>query len=332
MKALVALLLVALVAAETGRVFSNDNDYLFLFKSWMRQNSKEYEHDEFFHRFTTFMDNLDMIMTHNKKDLGWTMKMNVFGDMPWGEFRRTHLGLKPVTNSYYRNLNTAVLSNVDLPDSIDWVAKGGVTPVKNQGQCGSCWAFSTTGSIEGAGFVRYGILNSLSEQQLVDCASSYGNQGCSGGWMDNAFQYVIANHGLCSEYTYPYVAYDSTCKSTTCSALTTSAITGFKDVAVNDEVSLKSAVAMQPVSVAIEADQPGFQFYSSGVFDGYCGTQLDHGVLTVGYGTEGGKLFWKVKNSWGPSWGDGGYIKLVRKEASGPGQCGIAMAASFPTF
>jgi len=220
--------------------------------------------------------------------------------------------------------------NVEIPTSVDWTAKGAVTPVKNQGQCGSCWAFSTTGSTEGVNAINGKGLISLSEQQLVDCSGSYGNEGCNGGLMDNAFQYIIANGGLCTEAAYPYTAVDGTCKTSCKKTVTLSAYT---DVKSDSDSALATAVAQQPVSVAIEADQASFQMYSGGVMTAACGTALDHGVLTVGYGSDGGVEYWKVKNSWGASWGESGYIRLGRGSNynGGAGQCGIYSEPSYPT-
>lgn len=218
--------------------------------------------------------------------------------------------------------------------SVDWTTKGAVTPVKNQEQCGSCWAFSTTGSLEGANFIKNGQLVSLSEQELVSCAGSFGNQGCNGGLMDDAFKFVEKN-GLDKESTYGYTQKTGKCntaKEKLADGIKPGAVTSFKDVKPNNEKQLAAAVTKGPVSVAIEADQSGFQFYKSGVFSGKCGTNLDHGVLAVGYGTSGGKAYWKVKNSWGSTWGDKGYIMLAKDISSKSGQCGIAKQPSYPIF
>jgi C1A family cysteine protease len=186
-------------------------------------------------------------------------------------------------------------------------------------------AFSSTGSIEGAHAIKTGNLVSLSEQQLVDCSGSYGNMGCNGGLMDQAFEYVIKSGGLCTEASYPYTASDGTCK-TSCERV--AKISGYNDVPAGNENSLFTQVQSGPVSIAIEADQEVFQFYSGGVFDSSaCGTRLDHGVLIAGYGTLSGKNYWIVKNSWGASWGMSGYILMIR----GKNECGLALSASRPT-
>jgi C1A family cysteine protease len=183
--------------------------------------------------------------------------------------------------------------------------------------------------VEGAVYIASKTLYTLSEQQLVDCSRSYGNQGCNGGLMDDAFQFIIDNKGICSEADYPYTANDDTCKKT-CKSVTT--ISGYKNVPGNSEPALMSAIASVPVAVAIQADQSSFQFYSTGVMDSPCGSKLNHGVLAVGYGTEGGKDYYKVKNSWGADWGLKGYIMLARGGKFNPaGQCGIQMMSSYAT-
>ena len=230
------------------------------------------------------------------------------------------------------------LSQTAVPDSINWVEKGGVTPVKDQGQCGSCWSFSTTGALEGAYFVANGELKSFSEQQLVDCDNRKNggkDMGCNGGLMDNAFNWIEKNNGLCLESDYSYTS--GTTKSagsceTTCDVVSGSDVQNYIDVDASSDDAMMAALSQQPVSIAIQADQKDFQLYKSGVFTGSCGTSLDHGVLTVGYGTENGEDYYLVKNSWSETWGDGGYIKLGRGSQfnSGSGQCGMLMQASYP--
>ena len=215
-----------------------------------------------------------------------------------------------------------------VPDSWNWATKGAVTPIKDQGQCGSCWSFSTTGSVEGCTFIATGKLVSLSEQDLVDCSTAQGDQGCDGGLMDDAFQYIIQNKGIDTESCYPYTAEDGTCHySKSCCGAT---ITGYTDVTSGDEKALLEAVYKTPVSIAIDASQSSFQFYSGGVYsDSGCSSQqLDHGVLAVGYGSTGGSDYWIVKNSWGSSWGLSGYIWMARNDNN---MCGVATMPSYPT-
>lgn len=253
------------------------------------------------------------------------MTVNKFADLTPSEFKRLYSMKYTQDHTGHTNFTVPVSAP---PASVDWTDKGVVTPVKDQGQCGSCWAFSATGAMEGAWAISKKQLFNLSEQELVDCSVLQGNQGCNGGLMDQAFQYVVANKGLATDAEYPYTATGpNTCQSET-SVMT---ISGFKDVPANSETALVSAIVQQPVSVAVEADQSVFQFYSGGVMTSACGTNLDHGVLAVGYGTLGGKDYYKVKNSWGADWGTDGYILLGRGAAFGSsGQCGIQMDPSFP--
>lgn len=288
----------------------------------------------FVHMLQNFADNEDFINVHNAGNSTFTVAHNKFSHMNDGEWRtfvKSGLTrpepLEPAARIHQAPVNAA------LPDSIDWVSKGGVTGVKDQGQCGSCWSFSTTGALEGAYYNKYGSLKSFSEQNLVDCDTLLNggrDHGCNGGLMDNAFSWVKKNGGLAYEADYPYISGTTKTSGTCNSAVAKDAgVTpaSYTDVQVNSDAALMSALAQQPVSVAIEADQKAFQLYSSGVFTGTCGTSLDHGVLAVGYGEMNGTPYYKVKNSWGPTWGSDGFIYLVRGDSINSqqkqGQCGI---------
>ena len=303
-------------------------EYAPSFEDWSVQYGKSYAPTERDYRNSIYDANVNKIAMHNNGQHSWSMAVNQFADLTENEFSARYLTSR--MRPHKRNLRSFSVNDTALPTSVDWTTKGAVSPVKNQEQCGSCWAFSTTGSVESAWFLSNGTVPELSEQQLVDCSTAEGNQGCNGGLMDYAFEYIIKNKGLTTEAAYPYTATGpNTCESAGKPVAAT--ISKYVDVPVNSETALMTAIAQQPVSVAVEADQSVFQFYSGGVMDSTCGTQLDHGVLAVGYGTEGGKDYYKVKNSWGASWGDKGYILLGRGAKFNPsGQCGIQMAASYP--
>lgn len=286
------------------------------FAEWMSTNQKSYQTKEVAHRFEIFKTNMALIDAHNGEEHDWKMAMNEFGDLTTEEFNAKYLGYagKPTSTT------TAASVAPDNTTSLDWVTKGAVTAVKNQGQCGSCWSFSSTGAIEGAHFISTGKLVSLSEQELMDCSIAEGNKGCQGGLMEDAFKWVIKNGGIGSEKSYPYTtANGDKCKKVP----NVATISGYNEVKEGDETALQAALNGGPVSIAIEADQSGFQFYKSGVFSGTCGTKLDHGVLLVGYGSDSSTDYWKVKNSWGATWGEEGYIRMVK----GQNQCGLASAA-----
>jgi C1A family cysteine protease len=314
--------------------------YEFAFRNWMQQhNVVSTNLTHYTHMLSNYAANDDLIESHNQlKDIPYVLGHNKFSHLNTEEF-----SMVLNTNKYFE-YDTSVydddttsdddnalfddylsVEDVYLPLSVDWTTQGAVTGVKDQGNCGSCWSFSATGALEGAYKIKYGTLISFSEQNLVSCDNI--DSACNGGLMDNAFTWTMRNGGLCTESGYPYTSgttgQKGTCM-TTCSKNVNVAPRSYTDVQKNSDSALMTAIAKQPVSIAIQANQPDFQLYKSGVLTGNCGTNLDHGVLAVGYGTwTDGTDYYKVKNSWGTGWGMGGYILIQRGKNQQCGECGI---------
>ncbi|XP_074385257.1 cathepsin K [Zonotrichia albicollis] len=299
---------------------------------WKKTHRKQYngQADEVTRRLI-WEKNLKYINTHNlEHSLGlhtFELAMNHLGDMTSEEVVRTMTGLK-VPRGHQRHNETLFVPDWSerAPAAMDWRKKGYVTPVKNQGQCGSCWAFSSVGALEGQLKRKTGKLLSLSPQNLVDCVAN--NDGCGGGYMTNAFEYVRQNRGIDSEDSYPYIGQDESCmysptgKAAKCR--------GYREIPEGNEKALKRAVArIGPISVGIDASLPSFQFYSRGVYyDESCNAEnINHAVLAVGYGAQKGTKHWIIKNSWGEEWGNKGYVLLARNMNNA---CGVANLASFP--
>ncbi|KAG7037972.1 Cysteine protease XCP1 [Cucurbita argyrosperma subsp. argyrosperma] len=338
---LLALCMCVFVVASCGKDFSivgysaedltSMDKLIELFEEWISKHGKIYETiEEKWNRFEVFKDNLKHIDETNKKVSSYWLGLNEFADLTHQEFQKMYLGLKVESSRTRQSPEEFTYKDiVDLPKSVDWRKKGAVTRVKNQGSCGSCWAFSTVAAVEGINKIVGGNLTSLSEQELVDCDRPY-NNGCHGGLMDYAFSFIVSSGGLHKEEDYPYLEEESTCENKK-GELEVVTISGYKDVPENNEGSLIKALAHQPLSVAIEASGRDFQFYSGGIFDGPCGTELDHGVAAVGYGSSKGVDYIIVKNSWGPKWGEKGFIKMKRNTGKPAGLCGINKMASYPT-
>jgi C1A family cysteine protease len=323
-----AIIMIGAIAMGTA-VFKTQTDVNSLpieviqrFAAWKQAHTKNYSSPaELAYRLSVFYNNYKNIKAHNESNATYTMGLNRFADMTVKEFETKMTGYRfsARPKTYH-----SMASENGNPGSIDWVSKGAVNAVQNQGQCGSCWAFSAIANIEGVNQIKGGTLFKLSEQQLVDCSTSYGNHGCNGGLMDNAFKYA-KDKGLTTLTSYPYVGKDQACSYSGTASVN---IKGFHDVPQNNCQALEDFVAQQPTSVAIAAN--AIMFYTSGIFsDPKCGTRLNHGVVAVGYGTENGQAFWKVRNSWGSSWGENGYIRMIKNtQTSSPGECGICMMAS----
>ncbi|CAO2596370.1 Procathepsin L [Lemmus lemmus] len=273
-----------------------------------------------------------MIETHNQEYLkgkhDFSMAMNAFGDLTDTEFRKRMTGFRRLRINKRHTFQDHLYLSV--PKSVDWRERGYVTPVKNQGHCGACWAFSAVGSLEGQMFRKTGRLVPLSEQNLVDCSWSYGNSGCDGGLMEHAFQYVKDNGGLDTSESYPYNARkNGTCRYNPKNSA--AKVVGFVKIPPSEYALMKAVATVGPISIGIDTKHHSFQFYRGGMYyEPDCSSSdLDHAVLVVGYGEESdGKKYWLVKNSWGAGWGMNGYIKMARDRNN---NCGIATHAVYPT-
>ncbi|KAH7442386.1 hypothetical protein KP509_03G086100 [Ceratopteris richardii] len=316
---------------------SSEDRLLRLFEVWISKHSKNYTSadgsSQKHSRFQVFKDNLRYIHNHNHgSEASHKLGLTRFADLTLEEFRAHHLGFRLPKEPRRLRMVRSTCNKHALPTSVDWRQKGAVTNVKDQGQCGSCWAFSTVGAIEGAHAIATGELVSLSEQELVSCA--HANFGCNGGLMDPSFEWVMKNGGINTETGYPYVSGTGSAKF--CKLFKKMKkvvkIYGYEDVQPDNEEALTCAVAQQPVSVAINAGSRDFQLYAGGVFSSCSDdpNDIDHAVLAVGYGSEHGKDFWIVKNSWTEDWGMEGYVHIERNVGNPRGVCGIHSFPSYP--
>jgi len=319
----------AAIAAAANALSDIEFEYLQHIAKFGRQHHNV---EEYALRLSNFVKTHNFIQEHNASNSTHVAGHNQFSDWHRAEYV-SMLGYKAdATVPVKKNLH---IFDESANDSyINWVDAGAVTPVKDQGQCGSCWSFSSTGSIEGAHFVATGELLSFSEQQLVECSHGLlGNHGCNGGLQTYAYQYY-ESHFAELESVYPYTSGNGKADYSNCSydskSKTAVEVSGFKNVTPSNPTQMKSALTTSPLAVAIEADKMVFQTYQSGVLSSSkCGTNLDHAVLVVGDGMEDGQEYWLVKNSWNTTWGDQGYIKLAKDSSSGT--CGVQLDPQLPT-
>ncbi|KAJ3709009.1 hypothetical protein LUZ61_012714 [Rhynchospora tenuis] len=315
---------------------STNLDLIHIFEQWVEKHEKIYiQPADKVKGFENFARNLEFVNQKNEKREkgGHLVGLNKFADLSNDEFKAKYL--RKINVNRRANKKAGMdgkrkYGNCEAPWSLDWRKRGAVTGVKDQGNCGSCWAFSSTGAMEGINSIATGELISLSEQELVDCDTT--NDGCDGGYMDYAFEWVVSNGGIDSETNYPYTGTDGTCNIQK-EEIKVVTIDGYEDVAENDE-ALLCAVVKQPISVGIDASSLDFQLYTGGIYDGDCSSNpddIDHAVLIVGYGTENGVPYWIVKNSWGTNWGMQGYIYIERNSNLPYGTCAINAMASYPT-
>jgi len=323
-----AVLVLIVCLASVASIHQSFDEEWELFKSTYAKNYSETENEL---RMNIFRYNLRKIELHNashgKGEVSYTLAINEYSDLLPREFAAIMTGYRSENSPKSKEKSLFVRPpHIHLPDSVDWYAEGAVTPVNNQGSCGSCWAFSVTGALEGQHFRKTGELISLSAQNLIDC--DYRNNGCTGGNFGWAFDYIKTNGGIDSASSYPYEAATGPCRFNATNVAATD--TGYMVIEAGDEEALKAAVAMVgPIAVGMDATRPDFLFYSKGVYiDPTCRVNnINHSALVVGYGTEEGIDYWLVKNSWGTSWGDMGYIKMARNLNN---QCGIASMAYYP--
>lgn len=322
MKLLLGSALMGLVAAAPSELEAQQQ-----FVSFMKAHNKTYASKDMFTRFNVFKDNLAVIEKHNSGSHSWTLGVTPFADLTQEEFKAQYLPgfpkevLEEIRKR--RPVNGTEPEEVTSPQAaLDWRTSGAVSAIRNQGQCGSCWAFAAVSAIESAYKIKKGTLKAMSEQNLVDCDKT--DFGCDGGFPFRAYEWAEKNGGLASRSAYPYTQTAGQCYTGRTKVSFT--MNGHSDTSFGSETGLMSSTDIGPVAVGIQSN-PYMNLYTGGVYSGACGRDLDHAVVVVGYGsTSGGTPYWTVRNSWGTSWGESGYFRLVRNKD----QCGIADLASRP--
>jgi C1A family cysteine protease len=302
------------------------------FKNFQTTYNKFYTSNDFISRFQIFKMNYEIIQNHNDdSSKTFTMAINKFTDLSPNEFKQLYVGKTYLSSTNYGCLPINLTSTYDI-DTFDWRDYNVVTPVKNQGQCGSCWAFATTANAESVWAIHNNELLTLSEQYVVDCAfgPQYLNMGCYGGNMDSAFKFMIQNR-QCLDVEYPYVSGQTERKGKCHSCDEVTQFNKCFDVEPRNQLALKAAVMQNPVVIGIEADTYYFQSYSSGIITSpLCGDTIDHAVEIVGFGVDNGTKYWSVRNSWGKDWGESGYFRILRTDSQDDaGICGLALEPSY---
>lgn len=308
-----------------------NNDMWSQFTLYQANFNKNYSSWELYDKFVIFQHNVDMITTHNADESStFTMSINKFTDLTAEEFKETYVGKMNAESDY----GCVPIENNDITnvETFDWRTYNVVNPVRNQGQCGSCWAFATTANAESVWAIHTGHLYDMSEQYLVDCATGIGyfNMGCKGGNMDSAFKFMIQQK-QCNESEYPYTSGVTETKSKCHACDEFTSFTSCYTIPANNQVQLKKSVLKNPVVIGIEADTYYFQSYSTGILtSSLCGTTIDHAVEIVGFGVENDTKYWTIRNSWGEDWGENGYFRILRTDSTNDeGICGLAIEPSF---
>ncbi|XP_021801883.1 senescence-specific cysteine protease SAG39-like [Prunus avium] len=325
---LVLILMLGTWSSEATSRSLQDTSMYEKYEQWMVRYGREYDDvNEKQKRFEIFKKNVAYIESSNSDaNKSYKLSVNQFADQTNEEVKASRNGFK---GREYSTKTTFKYENITVvPSTMDWRSKGAVTPMKDQGQCGSCWAFAAVAAVEGITQLTTGKLISLSEQEVVDCDINGEDIGCGGGYPDGAFEFINQNQGISSEANYNYTGVDGRCNT---QATHAASITGYEDVPASNEEALLKAVANQPVSVCIDAGEYDFMYYKSGVFTGSCGLEIDHCVTAIGYGvSDNGTKYWLLKNSWGKEWGEEGYMRMQRDVYAKEGLCGVAMFGSYP--